>query len=242
MKERNILIVLTILLLLSGIIVGGISFFDNQKKLKPCNFDGKDYRIGEVVDNFQENSSCSCSEAGYIECVPITQTDDSNNTQADPTIDLKTKGLTFKSRYIVGFASNTDVANVLPLEFKDGAYEGTTLKVVLEQLQTCPELNTPPQQFGFYNYSSNVVTLENMVRKSEDPSAVQCVVELTYEIKDIISNDVANLKIQFKDENENITTAPFCSYYGKIYANDDVFKSKDSGNICTCSDGLVACE
>lgn len=241
MKERNILIVLTILLLLSGIIVGGISYFDNQKKIKPCNFDGKDYRVGEVVEKFQENSKCSCSAAGFIECVPINQGGD-DNTNTDPANDLKTKGLTFKSRYIVGFVSNTDVANVLPVEFKDGTYEGTTLKVVIEQLQTCPELNTAPQQFGFYGYNANVVTLENMVRKSEDPSAVKCVVELTYEIKDIISNDVANLKIQFKDENGVVTTAPFCSYYGKIYANDDAFKSKDTNSICTCTSGLVSCE
>jgi hypothetical protein len=122
------------------------------------------------------------------------------------------------------------------------SYSGSTLKITLQQEQSCTEDQKLPSQSGFYFSSENVVTLYNLVNNSAVENAQKCAVRLEYDIENLTVDTTKNLSVKWQAETSEQTTFPICFYNGKPYNNDDVFAAMAKCSTCTCVNGVVTCE
>jgi len=238
MKDNLILIIITALFVLTGLVLSFFAFRDfKEERVVNCIVEDISYKQGEEIPDYQENHTCVYGNDGFIDCIPSDSDEEETNSTAS---DLQTEGLNFEYTYLTGLSNGNGSLSFEPVTFSSVNIKEGSLIVILEHKQTCVEANRASEQVGFYEKTTDLLKLYNMVRIVDD-SGIPCMVELKYVFEDISDLDLENIKIAFVHDDENLTYASICIYDQKIYSEDDVFKnSKDE--MCTCLDGEIECE
>ncbi len=246
MKDKTLLVVITILFLITGALLlfsalNEYSFGGDDV----CIFDGVEYRKGEVIENYLYGSFCTCGSGGLIDCVPETFDEEVIEEEVfdelpSATSELESEGLEYEYLYVVG-ALEEDSLPHSGVEFESVVFRDDDLVVVLKELQYCPRPNVTPEQVGFFKKDSNALTLYNMVRPVDEGAGVDCIVQLKYTFEDMEDLDLSKVEVSFVDERGISTSPSFCFYDDKVYFDSDVFQGTE-GEICVCEEGEVECE
>jgi hypothetical protein len=122
------------------------------------------------------------------------------------------------------------------------SYSDNSIKLILQQKQSCSSARKLPSQAGFYFYKDGILVLYNMVNNSAVEAPEDCVVRLEYVINNFVIDSASNLIVRWQTEKNLQTAFPICFYNGKPYNDQDVFVSTDKCSTCTCNNGVVKCE
>ncbi len=235
MKDKFKLVGITILFVLTGLVLSFFAIKDSDLIISDsCLVDNMKYSIGEEILGYKDGAKCFCREDGLVECAFI----ESEQIELD-TAGLEKEGLDFDYKYLRGIVHGESSFILDSVNFTDVSFVDGKLSVVLEQIQLCPTQNTPPEQVGFFEFSDVDLKLYNMVRPTEGPEGLNCVVQLKYIFSDI--EGLGETRVSFVDENGFVTYALVCPYNGKLYSDSDVFRNLE-GEICTCVEGEIDCE
>jgi hypothetical protein len=167
------------------------------------------------------------------------------NTQADvsaPEISsLRKDGLKFSFNYLRGLNESNGFVLSSPISFTNLSFDEGNLTVVLEQMQLCPRANAASEQVGFFEHIENTIYLHNMVRPSDEESAISCLVQIKYVFESLEGLSLDDMQIAFVDDSGVVTKASMCIHNQKVYADSDIFRNSE-GEICTCEAGIITCE
>lgn len=240
MKDNFKLVAITVVFVLTGLVLSFFAMQDSKLgSVDLCSYEGNDYFLNEEIEGYKEDSTCFCSSGGIVECLP-NRLEDADEEAALEATELETEGLNFEYNYLRGILNEEDIV-VSPLVFTNVSFGDSSLIVVLEQLQLCPEANTASDQVGFYENIDGVIKLYNMIRPSNDPSSISCIVQLKYVFEEFGDLNLEDMQIAFIDDAGLLTYASMCIHNEKVYSDGDVFR-KDDDFICTCEEGEITCE
>ncbi len=241
MKDKNLLILVTILFLFTASLLlfsalNEYSFGGDNV----CMFDGERYVVGDEIDGYILDNECFCSSGGLIECTPIVDKNIDKDMIVVDSDSLDRDGLDFEYSYLVGI-SRDDLSTISSVEFKNIFLDGSSLTVIIEQLQLCPSTRVVSEQVGFYKKMGDRLNLYSMIRPVASDVAVDCIVELKYKFDDFDKLDVKKTNIRFVDEYDVLHIPNVCFYNSKVYSDGDVFENDDK-EICSCNEGVIVCD
>jgi len=230
-KQRNWLLIITGVLLISTILVLFIST-KRELGIGVCFYDGITYEQNQTVPNYQGRNDCYCSWSGEIVC------EEQNFTVNYES--FTTDGLLF--RY--DFRNFLD--KVEPEYFKitlsDINYREEGLEMIIEREVLCTETSLVPTQLGMYELGENSVVLTSITSIDEMIHTNVCVISNTFLIANIDTSKKDEYSIMYQNEKGQLFDLNTCFVNGRLYAPEDVFKDSLANMLCTCEGPEVECE
>ncbi len=230
-KQRNWLIIITIFLVIVS-SVGLLLSVQQKLSFNSCAYGDEIYRSGEDVPGYNGKGSCLCNSDGTIKC------DEDGNSLAYSS--FSSANLKFSYKYLN--LLNTSSVSEENLQPGKASYTNGKINISLERDVLCGEDGAAPTQSGFYQLSENELRLTIMTNKDSSLYALPCKIEDSFEIsnQDLVLKD--NFQVYYQSEDGSLSNLGTCVYDGKLYGDQEAFKSTASQSVCLCDFGVVACK
>lgn len=231
LKQKNWLLIITILLVVSSVVALSISM---RKSLgfRTCAYDEEIYLSGQQIPNYNGRSDCYCSRDGKVQC------------NSDDTLisfkDYSSSGLKYFSNflnYLEKESVSSDYVQAVDVDYTEGV-----LSVVIEREAMCGDEQETPVQVGFYKLEENDLTLTILTNR--DPSSYNKVCKI--DGKFVLESEDLSLKedskLYFQNDLGKIFDLGVCVYNDKLYGNGDVLQSAEENKACSCNFGTIECD
>ena len=193
-----------------------------------CVYKGVTYQSGDIISDSDE--SCFCNNWGKVECVP-------EGSMSNSLTDFDSTNLNFYYKFINLLDMEVDSKKV---QVTDISLQDSKLSIVLERETLCTSESVAPITVGFYRYNQNVLTLTTMTNREEKYSE-PCLVENTYEITSLKNEIDDDFQLQYQTEELDVVDLDICVSGERVFTEEEIFKSEDGTQICTCEDAKVVC-
>jgi len=228
-KQRNWLIVITILMVISSGIVLLISM---QEKLgfNTCAYGENTYITGQNIPNFNGLDDCYCAKDGSVKC--------GNMSEGISYSSFSSTGLSFSSRFLNYLEKEKVENNITPIDVN---YTSNIFSLILEREVLCGDNSKSPVQVGFYKIEGGNLVVTVMTNRDPELYSMVCKVENTINVNDINLDIKDTFKIYYQDELGYRYDLKVCSSNGKLYNSGDMLEIEGSPTVCYCDDGVIEC-
>lgn len=230
-KQRNWLLLITVLLLIgSGIVL----FINAQRNLGigVCYHNDVEYLQGDVVPNYKEGTDCHCAISGKIVCES-----DSIGMSYET---FSSAGLTFS----YGFQNflEKESPDLTRIYLSDINQNADSLEIILEREALCDEAGLAPVQVGMYEKNTDNLVLTTITNRDESLYSRVCVVENKFDVTNIDLSGVESYSVLYQGEGGELYDLKVCYFNNKLYAKGEVFKDSEKNRLCTCEGPELSCE
>lgn len=229
-KQRNWLIIITILMVISSIVVLFISM-RGKLGFKTCAYGESVYIPGQNIPNFNGLDDCYCAKDGSVKC--------GNSSDVISYSSFSSAGLFFSSRFLNYLEKEKVENNITPMNVN---YTNNKFSIIFEREVLCGENSQSPVQIGFYKIEGENLIVTIMTNKDPELYSMVCKVENTIAIDSINLDIKDTFKIYYQDEYGYRYDLKVCPSNGKLYNSGDMLEIQESSNICYCEDGAIKCE
>lgn len=230
-KQRNWLLLITVLLLIGS----GIVLFINAQKnlgLGVCYYNDMEYYQGDLVSNYEGGSDCYCSITGDIVC----ESDSVGMTYE--TFSSSNLAFSYKFQNFLEKA-NPDLTR---FTLSDVSQNDGGLEIILEREALCSEEGSAPTQVGMYEKNADSLVLTTITNRDEALYSRVCVIENTFNISQVDITDAKSYSLLYQGEGGQLYDLKACYSNGKLYASGEVFKDSKGEKLCTCEGPEISCE
>lgn len=209
-----------------------LSYF--KQDTTPCNFGGRVYYEGDVIEGVDEGNSCVCNSNGNIVC------NEGNSADVVNVSEFSSDGVDFSYDFVSLISQTSSFVD--DVKFVNISQTGSSLKVVFERKSFCSDDGLAAPQIGLFKEDGNNLVLKVSTNLVNEEFNNECVVEDTFEIENLRSVYPNGYGVVYQDEFNNLMDSNNCVYEGRLRNDGDVYQSEDRCLLCTCDQGLNDCE
>jgi hypothetical protein len=229
-KQKNWLIIITILMVISS---GVVLFISLREKIgfKTCAYGENVYIPGQNIPNFNGLEDCYCAKDGSVKC--------GNSSDVISYSSFSSSGLFFSSRFLNYLEKEKVENNIIPMDVN---YNSDKFSLIFEREVLCGDNSLAPVQIGFYKIEEGNLIVTVMTNRDPELYSMVCKVENTIAVDGINLDVKDTFKIYYQDEYGYRYDLKVCPSNGKLYNSGDMLEVQGSSNICYCDEGVIKCE